>query len=323
MNQANHSGVFVTAVVEVRDLVKVYRSGPGGPRRKVALQKVSLTVKAGMIYGILGPNGAGKTTLLSVLATLLLPDGGSVRVLGRDIRRDASMIRQRINMASGNANFPWSLTVAEILRFHAMLYGLWGRRCRTTVAAVMEFCELSGYRTIPYNELSTGLKQRLALAKSLLNDPDILLLDEPTVGLDPDVSLRIRKQIAGLRSERGTTILLSTHYMPEAQALCDEIAFLRDGEILARGTAGDLRRHVGLAEVIRVTGTGTFPLDAVRRLPGVQAVREDGERLEIRVDEGRRRLDQVIRCLHQAGVVLHDVGVEESDLEEVFVELAR
>jgi ABC-2 type transport system ATP-binding protein len=322
MNEANPLGLSM-AVVEVRDLVKVYRGGLWSRRRKVALRGVTLTVQAGMIYGILGPNGAGKTTLLSILATLLLPDAGSVRVLGRDLRREAAVIRRRINMASGNANFPWSLTVPEILAFHAMLYGLWGKRCRMAVASVMEVCELTGYRTTPYNELSTGLKQRLALAKSLINDPEILLLDEPTVGLDPDVSLRIRDQIAHLRSDRGTTVLLCTHYMPEAEALCDEITFLRDGEILARGTAVELRRRVGFAEVIRVTGTGTFPLEAVRGLPGVQAVREDGEGLEIRVDEGRRRLDEVIRCLHQAGVVLQHVGVEESDLEEVFVELAR
>jgi ABC-2 type transport system ATP-binding protein len=310
-------------VVEVRDLFKVFRGGVINRRQKVALDQVNLTVKRGMIYGILGPNGAGKTTLLSILGTLLLPDAGSVRVLGLDIQREASAIRQRVNMASGNANFPWSLTPPEILTFHAMLYGLWGKRCRSRVESVMEICELTAYRTVPYNELSTGLKQRLALAKSLVNDPAILLLDEPTVGLDPDISVRIRRQIAGLRSERGTTILLSTHYMPEAEALCDDIAFLRDGKILAQGTAGELKRRGGFAEMIQVRGTGTFPLGTLRQLPGVQVVREDGAGLEIRVDDGSRRLDHIIRCLHQAGVVLHDVRIEELDLEEVFVELAR
>lgn len=311
------------AVVEVQDLVKVFRRGIRTPREKVALRKINVTVQAGMIYGILGPNGAGKTTFLSILGTLLLPDAGSVRVLGRDIRQEASAIRQRVNMASGNANFPWSLTPPEILSFHAMLYGLWGKRCRSRVATVLEICELTGYRTVPYNELSTGLKQRLALAKSLLNDPEVLFLDEPTVGLDPDFSVRIRQQIAGLRSARGTTILLSTHYMPEAEALCDEIAFLRDGEIIARGTPGELKRRSGFVELIRVTGTGIFPLDAIRSLPGVQDVREDGAGLEIRVDQGSRRLDQVVRCLHHAGVVLHDIGIHALDLEEVFVALAR
>lgn len=187
------------AAVEIRDLTKIFRSGVFRVREKVVLRKVNLTVRPGMIYGILGPNGAGKTTLLSILATLLLPDGGSVRVLGRDIRREAFYIRQQVNMASGNANFPWSLTIPEILTFHAMLYGLWGRPCRVRVAEVMETCELTQFDTVPYNELSTGLKQRLALAKSLVNHPKLLLLDEPTVGLDPDVSVRIREQIAALR----------------------------------------------------------------------------------------------------------------------------
>ncbi|MCZ6752134.1 MAG: ABC transporter ATP-binding protein [Acidobacteria bacterium] len=311
------------SVVEVRDLDKCFRGGILGTRLKVALHKVNLTVQAGMIYGILGPNGAGKTTLLSILATLLLPDRGSVRVLGMDVRREASLIRARINMASGNANFPWSLTVPEVLTFYAMLYGLWGKKCQARVHEAMEICELTQYATIPYNELSTGLKQRLALAKALVNHPQLLLLDEPTMGLDPDVSVRIRQQIAGLRSKRGTTILLSTHYMPEAEALCDEIAFLRSGEILATGTPIEVKRRVRFAEVIRVRGSGTFPLDAVERLPGVKAVHGNGDGFEIRVDEGRQRLDQVIRCLHQAGFVLQDVGVQELNLEEVFLELVR
>ncbi|MFQ5882523.1 MAG: ATP-binding cassette domain-containing protein [Candidatus Methylomirabilales bacterium] len=137
------------AAVEVRDLYKAFHSSFFSPRQKTVLRRIDLTVETGMIYGILGPNGAGKTTLLSILATLLLPDRGWVRVLGRDLRREAPLIRSRVNMASGNANFPWSLTVPEILTFHAMLYGLWGRQCRARVSGVMEICELTEYGAIP------------------------------------------------------------------------------------------------------------------------------------------------------------------------------
>jgi ABC-2 type transport system ATP-binding protein len=309
--------------VEIRGLSKTFRSGWRGRHETRALCDVTLTVAAGSITGILGPNGAGKTTLLSILATLLLPDAGAVTVLGHDVLRRPEAVRPRLNMASGHASFAWSLTVEEILDFYARLYGLTGRTRRRRVAETIALCELGPRRAVQYNRLSTGMKQRLSLARALLNEPEVLLLDEPTVGLDPDIAIRIREQVARLRRERGTTILLCTHYMAEAEQLCDEIAFLREGAIVARGTPGELRRRARGGEVIRVRGEGGWPLERLGALPGLLGLRAAGETLEARVDEGARRLHELLRVLQRDGTVIRDVRIEAPDLEEVFVELAK
>jgi ABC-2 type transport system ATP-binding protein len=308
--------------VDARDLTKTFRSGWLRPRRTEALRGASLQVPRGAIFGLLGPNGAGKTTLLSILATLLIPDGGSARVLGYDVVREAREVRRRLNMASGNASFVWSLRPAEVLAFYGRLYGLHGRALRERVDELIELCELGAHRTTEYNELSTGLKQRLAFAKALLNRPEVLFLDEPTLGLDPDVSVRIRAQIARLRRELGTTIILTTHYMREAEELCDEIAFIKGGRILARGAADALKRQIHIGEVVSLRLDPAEPI-GLAELSGVLGMRRRGDRVEVTVDAVEKRLPELLRWLYGQGVEVRDCRVREADLEEVFVELAR
>jgi ABC-2 type transport system ATP-binding protein len=308
--------------VDARGLEKTFRSGWIQRRANPALRGVDLQVPRGAIYGLLGPNGAGKTTLLSILATLLLPDRGSARILGRDVVAESLAVRRRVNMASGNASFVWSLRPAEVLRFYGRLYGLSGRTLAARVDDLLERFELTAHLRTEYNELSTGLKQRLALAKALLNEPDVLFLDEPTLGLDPDVSIRIRGQIAELRRARGTTVILTTHYMREAEELCDEIAFIKGGRILAQGTPDALKRQIRLGDVI------AFRLDPVEpaglaEMPGVLELRPRGDRVECTVDAADKRLPEILRWLAEQGVVVRDCQVREPELEEVFVELAR
>ena len=308
--------------VEARDLFKTFGSGWLRRRRTEALRGASLEVPRGAIFGLLGPNGAGKTTLLSILATLLLPDRGSATVLGHDVVHEPLAIRRRLNMVSGNASFVWSLRPAEVLSFYGRLYGLGGRALRARVDELIERCELGPHRKTEYNELSTGLKQRLAFAKALLNDPEVLFLDEPTLGLDPDVSVRIRAQIAGLRRERGTTIILTTHYMREAEELCDTIAFIKGGRILAQGTADALKRQIRIGEVIELRLDPAVP-ERLGELPGILQLHVRGERVECTVDAAEKRLPEILRWLHERAVLVRDCQVKEPELEEVFVELAR
>ena len=308
--------------VDAKDLTKTFRSGWLGRRHKEALRGASLQVPSGAIFGLLGPNGAGKTTLLSILATLLLPDSGTATILGHDVVREAGAIRRRLNMASGNASFVWSLRPPEVLTFYGGLYGLWGHRLRRRVDELIEQCELGPHAKTEYNALSTGLKQRLALAKALLNDPEVLFLDEPTLGLDPDVSIRLRAQIAALRRERGTTIILTTHYMREAEELCDQIAFIKDGRILAQGTADELKRQIRIGDVIALRLDPVAP-QGLAGLPGVLQSHARGEFMEYTVDALDKRLPEILRWLHEQGVLVRDCQVREPELEEVFVELAR
>src|SRR5262245_5553602 len=312
----------MTYAVEARDLVKTFRGGWLGRRRTPALRGASLQVPRGAIFGLLGPNGAGKTTLLSILATLLLPDGGSASVLGHDVVEEPFAIRRRLNMASGNASFVWSLRPAEVLAFYGHLYGLSGARLRERVEDLIDRCELGPHRKTEYNALSTGLKQRLAFAKALLNEPEVLFLDEPTLGLDPDVSVRIRAQIAELRRDHGTTIILTTHYMREAEELCDEIAFIKGGRILAQGSADELKRKIRIGDVIalRLDPGGGRLLGGA---PGVLRTTEREGWIECTVDDAAQRLPELLERLVRHGAVVRDVQVREPDLEEVFVELAR
>src|SRR5712692_4601090 len=308
--------------VEARDLTKTFRAGWFHGRRTEALRGASLEVPRGAIFGLLGPNGAGKTTLLSILATLLLPDGGSATVLGHDVVREAFAIRRRLNMASGNASFVWSLRPPEVLAFYGRLYGLGGRALHRRIEELIERCELGPHRKTEYNELSTGLKQRLAFAKALLNEPEVLFLDEPTLGLDPDVSIRIRAQIGALRREQGTTIILTTHYMREAEELCDTIAFIKGGRILAQGSADELKRRIRIGEVILLRLDPAVP-ERLAELPGILQFQVRGERVECTVDAAEKRLPEILRWLHERTVLVRDCRVKEPELEAALAELAR
>jgi ABC-2 type transport system ATP-binding protein len=308
--------------IDAREVTKTFRSGWLRRRETAALRGATLAVRRGTIVGLLGPNGAGKTTFLSILATLLVPDGGQARVLGLDVTRDAAALRRRINMASGRPSFLWSLKVDEIIEFYARLYGLSGAARRRRVDTLIEQYELTAYRHAHYSELSTGLKQRVALAKALVNEPELLFLDEPTLGLDPDVSVRVRQHIADLRRDHGVTIVLTTHYMREAEELCDEIGFIKGGRILAHGTADALKRQIGLGDVIALKLDPPH-LDWLAGAPGVLRVGQSDGWLELTVDEAEKRLPDLLRTLLSEGVVVRNIQVHEPDLEDVFVELAR
>ena len=314
---------LMALAIEAEGIFKTFRSGWWKKREKEALKGVDLQIEEKEIFGILGPNGAGKTTLLSILCTLLLPDRGKVHILGMDGIHDEHQIRERVNIVSGNANFLWSLTVKENLHYYGMLYGLTGKERGTKVETLIDLFNLKEYQNIPFDELSTGMKQRLSLAKSLINDPEVLFLDEPTVGLDPDVSIRIREEILSIHKQKGITILLTTHNMKEAENLCGRIAFLKEGRIITTGTAEALKRMVRIGDRLKVEFNGTIHEDELLRADGVINFTISNSLCEIMVDDGERRLGNLIALLSQGGVQIKKVTLGQTDLEDVFIEFAK
>jgi len=309
--------------IEAEGIFKTFRTGWRGKRRTEALKGIDLRVNAGEIFGILGPNGAGKTTLLSILSTLLLPDRGKVHILGIDALANGARIRERVNISSGNANFLWSLTVKENLHFYGMLYGLVGRQREEKVNALIGLLDLREHQNVLFDRISTGMKQRLSLAKCLLNDPEVLFLDEPTVGLDPNAASRIREEIRSIQKERKMTVLLTTHNMREAETLCGRIAFLKAGEILTAGTAQALKQMVRVGDVVRIEFQGRISEDDILRGDGVINYSISGNLCEIVVDDGEKRLGSLVAVLSQGGAEIRKVTLRQTDLEDVFIEFAK
>jgi len=232
------------AIIQAQGVKKTYRRGFFKKRETEALKGIDLGVFKGEIFGILGPNGAGKTTFMNILMGLITPDCGTINIAGIDVTKKYSMeLKKKMNMCSGNPNLPWSLTVREILKFYSMLYNLSRDEERKKAKNLMAELELEQYAETRFDELSTGSKQKLSLAKSLLNDPEILLLDEPTLGLDPHIAAKTRKFIAKLHRDRGVTVLLTTHYMHEVEELCGRIAFIKGGRIVETGTKSELKKR--------------------------------------------------------------------------------
>jgi ABC-2 type transport system ATP-binding protein len=308
--------------IAAQGLGKSFRTRMFGPRKTV-LRQVDLEVEPGAIFGVLGPNGAGKTTLISILATLLHPDEGRARVLGLDVVREARRLRQRINLAAAGAHFLWCLTAEENLRFYGRLYGLGGRALSARVAELIDLFGLEEQRRVVFEKLSTGLKQRLMLAKALINAPELLFLDEPTSGLDQDMAHHIREEILRLNRETGLTILLTTHNMREAEMLCGEVAFLKEGRLVARGSIPALQRRLGLGDHLSLIFTDSpAPLE-YGRLPGVLAHQVRDARVDLVLDRAEIRLAPILEAVSHAGRELARVTVKPVDLEEIYREITH
>lgn len=311
--------------VRAEGIYKTYKMGllgaSGKQRQKEVLRNVSLSIQEGEIYGILGPNGAGKTTLISILSTLLLPDRGKIQIYDLDALREASRIKNMVNISSGNPNFPWSLTVRENLNYFAMLYGIPHKKRDLAVEEVIQLLELEPFQDTRFEALSTGIKQRVSLAKSLINEPKLLFLDEPTIGLDPDISIKIRKMIQDIHREKNITIVLTTHYMKEAEQLCDRIAFMRKGEIIAEGKPEELKRQIRIGESITIRYLGDFDPSPLKTMEGILDYSISDGRIRIVVEDLDSILDQVIKLF--SNVSIKHIELAQPNLEDVFLELAK
>lgn len=236
--------------IEVYDLKKVFKKRKGFIRAQVteewALKGISFRVEQSETYGLLGPNGSGKSTLIRILSTLLLHDGGEVRILGYRLPEDERQIRSMIGRVSVDAAFYKKLSARENLLYAAQLYGIDPVDAERKAMAILERLQLESRRfNDPLEEMSRGMQQKVSVARALLIDPPLLLLDEPTTGLDPKSKRDVQTYLEDLRREQGTTILLTTHDMAEAERLCDRVGFLAHGRLVAEGTAEQLKEKAG------------------------------------------------------------------------------
>jgi len=240
------SSISESVAVRVEKVIRIF-GGRGQSSEIRALDGVDLEVKKGEIFGLLGPNGAGKTTLIKILSTILLPTSGRAMVLGMDVAKEYNAIRKRINLVSGGETPGYgAISVKENLWFFSQLYGLTGDVARERIKKLSQQLELTEFLNTRMHKLSTGYKQRLNLVRGFINHPDVLFLDEPTIGLDVLSAMNLRRVIQSWVEEHPEkTILLTTHYMAEADQLCDRIAMINHGKIIALDTPEELRKNYG------------------------------------------------------------------------------
>lgn len=328
--QSNHrSG---EPIVRVCDLHKTYfskeREGIFGGRKRAieALKGVSLEIYAGEIFGLLGPNGAGKTTLIKCLTTLLLPTGGTMRVNGYDVERNENYVRASVGcMLMGERGLYWKLTGRENLDFFGSLYRIHPEDRMRRVQAIIELLDLGDIVDRTVETYSSGQKMKLAFAKALINQAPILVLDEPTTTLDVPTARELRTIVHDL-NRQGHTVIYTTHQMAEAEELCDRVAIIDQGEIIALGTVDELKASLQQDGVIRVEGI--IPASAYAAVKGLEHVGEavltasDGlAELRVVTPHPRRLLPELIRTLFDCGAVIEDVAPAQVTLEDVFVAL--
>ena len=319
----------MTAAIQVRDLRKKYITHRGTFRRtrteNIALDGIDLSIAPGELFGLLGPNGAGKTTTTKILTTLLLPDSGTATVLGLDVVRQTGAVRRRIGFVfGGERGLYWRLSGLDNLRYFADLYSIAPDVSKRRIADLLDRLGLTGREHDKVENYSRGMKQRLHLARGLLNDPEVLFLDEPTIGLDPVGARELRTLVREL-ADAGKTIFLTTHYMFEADAICDRIAVIKKGSIVAEGTPGSIKKlveHLGIVE-FESAPLRTDSVRALRELPGVSSVavvdREAGNFVTIHCARPADVMTQLGLVLD--GVDLHRVAARDPTLEDAYVQL--
>ncbi|MDO9120756.1 MAG: ABC transporter ATP-binding protein [Anaerolineaceae bacterium] len=297
-------------------------------KQLIALEGVNLSIRKGELFGLLGPNGAGKTTLIKILTTLLAPTSGKANVAGFDVYKEADEIRHHINMVSGGETSGYGLlTVKENLWMFSQFYGIDSKIANQRIKRLLEIVELSDRTNTKCAELSTGLRQKMNIIRGFLTDPEVLFLDEPTLGLDVGASRDVRKFIrTWIEEQPQRTVLLTTHYMVEADELCNRVAIINKGKVLACDTPTALKHNLRKDAIfnIEVNSEAPFSVETLRKIAGViraDKTEEDGfSRLEI-VLKHESVLSSVIDEFHTLNLRIQNLQKREATLEDVFVAL--
>jgi ABC-2 type transport system ATP-binding protein len=302
-------------LIEVKGLRKQYGD-------LTAVDDVSLTAEPGAIFGLLGPNGAGKTTTISCIGGLLKPTAGRVSVLGHDVVTDGPASRRKLGVVPQELALYEDLSARENLFYWGTAYGMGGTPLKQRVTEVLELSGLLDRANEPVSKFSGGMKRRLNFACGIVHKPEALLLDEPTVGVDPQSRVRLLDLVKE-ETRRGTCVLYTTHYMEEAESLCDRLAIIDHGKIIAAGTLPELRAMVGERDILRLAGS--FDPDAVReplaRLDEAELVQLDKNLLTLAIPNASAKLSKIFSALTKAGAEVRETTLTQPSLETLFIKL--
>jgi len=298
---------------------------------KVALSDVTVTIPKGEIFGLLGPNGAGKTTLVKILSTLTIPTGGSALVDGFDVVSDSIAVRRRLGVVYGDERtFYWRLSALENLLFYAALYEIPAKDARRRAEELLELVGLSQAAHVRMHHYSSGMKQRASIARGLLNDPDILIMDEPTRTLDPMAALELRRLVKERVVNESRTVLIATNIMAEAESLCDRIAFINAGRVEMIGEIDEIRSTLQANELhqIVVGGLTYAAIEGLRMVSGVDSLKAiplDGDRyrLELATERDAPAVPTIVRKIVESGGDVWSCGKRELTLEEMFTTIVE
>lgn len=307
------------AIIEVSDLWKSFRVR-GKPVE--AVRGLNLSIEKGEIFGFLGPNGAGKTTTLRILATLLSPDKGRVSIAGYDLARQPGRVRERIGYVGQNGGADVMASGRENLLLQARAYGLSRGQARARAQELIEQLELTAFADRPARSYSGGQRRRLDLALGIVHRPALLFLDEPSTGLDPQSRARLWEEVRTLHSA-GTTVFLTTHYLDEADNLCDRLAIIDGGKIVAEGTPEQLKEQIA-GDVVTLTlrdSAGQFARaqTLLRSEPFVREIQADEQKLQVYVERGEETLAIILRLLEGQGIAVQTIALARPSLDDVFL----
>jgi len=292
--------------IETKELVKKFKN-------LVAVDHLNLQIKEGEIFGLLGPNGAGKTTTLMMLTTLIHPTEGTGLVNGYDISKDSGKVRKSIGIVFQDPSSDDTLTGYENLKLHALLYGIPKNTVEGKITEVLRLVDLEDRKKELVKNYSGGMRRRLEIARGLMHQPIVLFLDEPTLGLDPQTREHIWTYIQKLSKERKITIILTTHYMEEADLLCNRVAIIDKGKIVALDTPGNLKKVIG-GDVVRLKCENP-DIEAVKKLPYVKKVENFDGKISLTVEEARKHLPEILETIGK----VESVYVREPTLNDVFL----
>jgi ABC-2 type transport system ATP-binding protein len=302
-------------MIEVEQLRKSYGE-------LVAVEGVSFTVRPGEVFGLLGPNGAGKTTTIGCISGLLIPDRGQVRVMGYDVRKDGVLARRRLGLVPQEIALYEDLSAQENLAYWGGAYGLAGDLLKARIREALEWIGLEDRARQPVKSFSGGMKRRLNFACGILHRPPVLLLDEPAVGVDPQSRVRLLELVRE-QARAGVCVVYTTHYMEEAEALCDRVGIMDRGKMAAQGTLLELRAMLGERDLLRLSGS--FPLESLRpalaAVEGLEIIQADENLLRLALFDGPRRLPALLGALTAAGAEIRETTLTQPSLESLFIKL--